>query len=52
MVTFKGGWSKLYYTQHTLFNNIRQLPFFFFWENQIHTRKGEENDYFNGFMLK
>ena len=24
--TFKGGWGKLYYTQHTLLNNVGQLP--------------------------
>ena len=36
MVTFKGGWSKLYYTQHTFLNNMRQLPFFVF-EKQTHT---------------
>ena len=36
MVTFKRGWSKLYYTQHILLSNMRQLSilffFFFFWE--------------------
>ena len=26
MVTFKEGCSKLYYTQHTLLSNVRQLP--------------------------
>ena len=26
MVTFKGEWSKLYYTQHTLLSNVGQLP--------------------------
>ena len=43
MVTFKGEWSKLYYTQHTFLNNVRQLPFFFFflWETNTHTKKGE-----------
>ena len=25
MVTFKRGWGKLYYTQHTLLSNMRQL---------------------------
>ena len=25
MVTFKRGWDKLYYTQHTLLNNVRKL---------------------------
>ena len=29
MVTFKGGWDKLYYTQHTLLSNIRQLSILF-----------------------
>ena len=29
MVTFKGGWGKLYYTQHTLLSNVGQLPIFF-----------------------
>ena len=38
MVTFKGGWGKLYYTQHTLLRNEGQLPiFFFFFEKQTHT---------------
>ena len=43
MVTFKGGWGKLYYTQHTLLSNVGQLPiiFFFFFEKQTHTHKGE-----------
>ena len=44
MVTFKGGWSKLYYTQHTLLSNMRQLRILFF-EKQTHadthTQKGE-----------
>ena len=40
MVTFKGGWSKLYYTQHTLLSNVGQLPILFF-EKQTHTHKGE-----------
>ena len=26
MVTFKGGWSKLYYTKHTILSNVGQLP--------------------------
>ena len=26
MVTFKEVWDKLYYTQHTLLSNMRQLP--------------------------
>ena len=39
MVTFKGGWDKLYYTQHTLLSNVGQLPFFFFFEKQTHTYK-------------
>ena len=25
MVTFKGGWDKLYYPQHTLLSNVGQL---------------------------
>ena len=37
IVTFKGGWGRLYYTQHTLLSNVRQLGFFFFFEKQIHT---------------
>ena len=40
MVTFKGVWGKLYYTQHTLLSNVGQLPilfFFFFFEKQTHT---------------
>ena len=36
MITFKGGWGKLYYTQHTLLSNVRQLPILFF-EKQTHT---------------
>ena len=36
MVTFKRVWGKLYYTQHILLSNVRQLSilffFFFFWE--------------------
>ena len=30
MIIFKGGWSKLYYTQHTLLSNVGQLPILFF----------------------
>ena len=42
MVTFKGGWSKLYYTQHTLLSNTRQLRILFFEkQTQTHTQKGE-----------
>ena len=37
MVTFKGVWGKLYYTQHTFLNNVRQLPICFFLETNIHT---------------
>ena len=40
MVTFKGEWSKLYYTQHTLLSNVEQLSILFF-EKQTHTHKGE-----------
>ena len=29
MITFKEGWSKLYYTQHTLLSNVGQLPILF-----------------------
>ena len=29
MVTFKRSWDNLYYTQHTLLHNVRQLLFFF-----------------------
>ena len=36
MITFKGGWGKLYYIQHSLLSNVGQLPFFFF-EKQTHT---------------
>ena len=41
MVTFKELWNKLYYTQHTLLNNVRQLFFFvfFFWETNTHTEE-------------
>ena len=28
MVTFKGGWDKLYYTQHILLSNVGQLSTF------------------------
>ena len=41
MVIFKGGWGKLYYTQHTLLSNVGQLPIFFFFRNKhthTHTR--------------
>ena len=40
MVTFKGGWGKLYYTQHTLLSNVGQLPILFF-EKQTHTHTRE-----------
>ena len=40
MVTFKGGWDKLYYTQHTLLSNVGQLPIIFF-EKQTHTHTQE-----------
>ena len=36
MVTFKEGWYKLYYTQHTLLSDVGQLPFFFR-NKQTHT---------------
>ena len=44
MVTFKGGWDKLYYIQHTLLSNVGHLPilfFFFFFEKQTHTHTKE-----------
>ena len=45
IVIFKGGWSKLYYIQHTLLNNVGQLSFFFFlffYRNKhTYTHKGE-----------
>ena len=49
MVTFKEGWDKLYYTQHTFLSNVGQLPFFFlilfFWEINTHTlTKGKEKE--------
>ena len=41
IVTFKEGWGKLYYTQHTLLSNVGQLPILFFsfsfFEKQTHT---------------
>ena len=53
MVTFKEGWGKLYYTQHTLLSNIRQLPIIFFFDKEththshthIHTHKEEGNEF-------
>ena len=40
MVTFKEGWDKLYYTQHTLLNNMGQLPIlFFFKKTNTHTQE-------------
>ena len=39
MVTFKEGWDKLYYTQHTLLNNIGQLPILFLKKKNKHTHK-------------
>ena len=44
MVTFKGGWGKLYYTQHTLLSNVGQLLillFFFLGNKHTHTYTGE-----------
>ena len=38
MVTFKEGWGKLYYTQHTFLSNVGQLLILFFFEKQTHTR--------------
>ena len=40
MVTFKGGWGKLYYTQHTFLSNVGQLPILFF-EKQTYTHTRE-----------
>ena len=40
-VTFKGGWDKLYYTQHILLSNVGQLPFFFEKQTRTHTKKRE-----------
>ena len=44
IVTFKGGCGRLYYTQHTLLNNVRQSAFFFFFlrNKYTHSHKGEE----------
>ena len=36
MITFKGGWDNLYYTQHTFLSNVGQLAILFF-EKQTHT---------------
>ena len=38
MVTFKGGRDKLYYTQHMLLSNVRQLPILFFSNKYTHTQ--------------
>ena len=40
MVTFKRGWDKLYYTQHTLLCNGGQL--FIFFEKLTHTQRERE----------
>ena len=43
MVTFKGWWGKLYHTQHTLLNNVGQLPFVFLRNKHTHTKgRGKE----------
>ena len=48
MVTFKGGWGKLYYTQHTLLSNVGQLPILFFEkQTHTHTHKRERERGFN-----
>ena len=48
MVTFKGGWGKLYYTQHTLLSNVGQLPLFFFFLRNKHTHtQGRGKEVFN-----
>ena len=41
IVTFKGGWGRLYYTQHTLLSNVRQSAFFLR-NKYTHSHKGEE----------
>ena len=43
MTTFKGKMDKLYYTQHTLLSNVRQLPSFLtpFLEKKTHTIEWE-----------
>ena len=54
MVTFKGEWGKLYYTQHTLLSNVGQLPILFF-EKQTHTQEQdriEEKGMPNFFMFR
>ena len=44
MVTFKGEWNKLYYTQHTLLINVGQLPIlFFFGETNTHIEERERD---------
>ena len=43
MVTFKGGYDKLYYTQHTFLNKVGDnYSFFFFIETNTHMHKGEK----------
>ena len=43
MVTFKGGWGKLYYIQYTLSNNVGQLPILFLRNKHTHTQgRGKE----------
>ena len=45
MVTFKGWCDKLYYIQHTLLSNVRQLSILFF-EKKTHTHTMErERDF-------
>ena len=47
MVTFKKGWDKLYYIQHTLLSNAGQLSilFFFYIETNTHTQgRGKETN--------
>ena len=48
MVTFKGGWGKLYYTQYTLLSNVGQLPILFF-EKQTHRHTRERE---RGFIIQ
>ena len=40
MVTFKEVWDKLYYTQHTLLSNMRQLPT---WAHKAPERENRNN---------
>ena len=53
MVTFKGGWNKLYYTQHTflkyekhLLLEVVCLPLGFVWEEGIEWNRNEWKELF------